>query len=226
MGVINGLAQTDPERATALISELPKGKPRSDALRSTVLAVMEGGLDSAIQWSDGIADDNVNAEAVKLILRNVATHDPERAAELMPEMGGSARGAADRIALALAKSDVDRAMAWTRELEGEGRNNAARGIVMALSKEDPHRAVEYLESMRGTTDLSVSATAFAWGASLVEPALASEWIREVSNPAEQHRMYHHILSRWKHDDSESASQWIAANAEVIPPDVLADLTAE
>ncbi len=220
VGVINGLAQVDPQRAAELIVEIPEGEGRVDALRGVVITAMEDGLDSALAWSDGIADPNTQTEAMKLILRNVAARDPVRAAEMMAEMGDApaAVEVADRLAYSFAKLDTDSAIEWTRALAGEQQSNAARGIMIALARDEPHRASEYLESMKGSTELNFAITTFIWGAANVEPALAVGWIENVSSPQTQHKMYRHILSRWLRNDREAANQWIETNT--LPPGVI------
>lgn len=216
VGVIKGLASENLNRATDLLQSLPRSRERGDALSSIIPYLLAEGVDTALTWSNGIADDALRSGAISTIAQNVAEEDPARAAELLlsaPDEETRVR-AIDDIAQEWAGKDLDAAIAFTEGLDPALRAEAAEGVVGQIAEDDPVRASQWMESLAATdTNLDPAIRSFVWRAMGQEPELAANWIGQMSSPRDSERTYHHVLGRWMGSDPEAAKAWMS-NAEL------------
>ena len=170
------------------------------------------GIDTALTWSNGIADETLRSGAITTIASQVAEDDPARAAELLmtaPDEEARVR-AIDDIAEEWAGKDLDAAIAFTEGLDPAMRAEAAEGVIGEIAGNDPIRASEWMKSLAANdTNLDPAIRSFVWRAMGKEPELAADWIGQMSSQRDSERTYHHVLGRWVGSDPEAAKAWMS-----------------
>ena len=216
VGIIRGIAPSDLSRASDLLQELPYSRERGDALQSILPYAMENGSDLALTWAAGIADAQLKSGAISYIMGDLAGSEPLRAAELLNTLDdrAAATRAADDVAGAFARVDLEEAKAWSVGLDDDLRGEAVEGVIGYYASQDPLAASEWLGSLSGTTNLDSAIRQFAWRSMGVEPELAAEWIGQIQSPERRNEMYNSILPRWLRSDRSSAEQWIQGTPEL------------
>ncbi len=196
VGVIRGVAGRDLARATDLLEELPYSRERGEALRSVLPFVTRDGIDTALQWSNRIADERLRSGAVSFILSDLSDSQPGEAARLLVDLDDQAVAArvADQVAGSLARSDLELALNWAGGLQGDLRAEAAEGIISHYASRDPQAAGAWLDSLAGSTNLDPAIRSFAWATHRSEPALAAEWIGQVRDDGARAELYRNILT--------------------------------
>jgi len=172
--------------------------------------VLEDGFDSALQWSDAIADERLRSGAVAYLLRDLSRTDPEGAAQALLAVSDAAgaQRAVEDVADALAGSDLNEAVRWTESLSPDLRGPAAEGVIMDLAREDPQRASQWLDSLSSSLEVDGAIQRFVWTARQSEPQLAADWVGRLTEPSEQTRMYRAVLGSWLKEDNAAATTWI------------------
>ncbi len=216
VGIIRGIAPSDLSRASDLLQELPYSRERGDALQSILPYVMENGSDLALTWAAGIADAQLKSGAISYIMGDLAGSEPLRAAELLNTLDdrAAATRAADDVAGAFARVDLEEAKTWSIGLDDDLRGEAVEGVIGYYASQDPLAASEWLGSLSGTTNLDSAIRQFAWRSMGAEPELAAEWIGQIQSPERRNEMYNSILPRWLRSDRSSAEQWIQETPEL------------
>jgi hypothetical protein len=216
VGIIRGIAPSDLSRASDLLQELPYSRERGDALQSILPYVMENGSDLALTWAAGIADAQLKSGAISYIMGDLAGSEPLRAAELLNTLDdrAAATRAADDVAGAFARVDLEEAKAWSVGLDDDLRGEAVEGVIGYYASQNPLAASEWLGSLSGTTNLDSAIRQFAWRSMGAEPELAAEWIGQIQSPERRNEMYNSVLPRWLRSDRSSAEQWIQETPEL------------
>ena len=212
VGVIKGMAADNLNRATDLLQSLPRSRERGDALNSMIPYLLTEGIETALTWSNGIADEALRSGAITTIASQLAEDDPARAAELVmtaPEEEARVR-AIDDIVEAWASQDLESAIAFTESLDPAMRAEAAEGVVGEIAEDDPVRASDWMASLAANgTNLDPAIRSFVWNAMGKEPELAADWIGQMSSPRDVERTYHHVLGRWMGRDPDAAKAWMS-----------------
>jgi hypothetical protein len=212
VGVIQGLARDDMNRATSLLQTLPRSRERGDALNSLVPLLLADGVDSAVTWSNAISDETLRSGALTYIARDLSSSDPSKAAELVLNVSDQEAKirAIDDIAESWAEQDLDAAIAFTEGLEPELQAEAAEGVVGELASKDPQEASRWMETLAANgTNLDPAIRSFVWNSFSKEPELAADWVGQMSSQRDSERTYHHILGRWMGNDPEAARAWMS-----------------
>lgn len=212
VGVIRGLAREDLNRATDLMQGLPRSRERGEALESLLPILLAQGVDQALTWSQGITDEGLRGASLANIARHLAEEDPVKGAELimsLPDQDSKFR-ALDDITQSWAKQDLAAAMAFAEGLEPSLRGEGAEGIVAQLASTDPLQASQWLQSVAGEgVNLDAAIGRFIWEANSTQPALAANWIGQMTDQREAERNYHRFLGRWIDNDAAAARAWMA-----------------
>ncbi|MDA0767647.1 MAG: hypothetical protein O3A92_12590 [Verrucomicrobia bacterium] len=212
VGVIRGLAREDLNRATDLMQGLPRSRERGEALESLLPILLAQGVDQALTWSQGITDEGLRGASQANIARHLAEADPVKGAELimsLPDQDSKFR-ALDDITQSWAKQDLSAAMAFAEGLEPSLRGEGAEGIVAQLASTDPLQASQWLQSVAGEgVNLDAAIGRFIWEANSTQPALAANWIGQMTDQRDAERNYHRFLGRWIETDAAAARAWMA-----------------
>ena len=217
--VIRGIAAFDLTHASDLARAMPSSRERGYAMEAITQALFVQGMDAAMAYPSTIEDPGLKAGFVDMISRKLAAKDPEQAATwlaALPDSGSQARGAR-RVAEALAQKDVAQAAAWVRQLSPEAQAEAARGVIIPMSNNDIAGTAEWVSTLSDIPNYDRAVEEFVWSCDQRAPEQSAAWIQGMSDPDQQRRLYHRMLSDWGRRDSNAMKQWVASND--VPPEI-------
>jgi hypothetical protein len=229
MGVLSGIATTDPVRAVdLLVAELANAAPARpnpvsslDALMATTtsssaLSVLLN-ISSAVTASGGdfgpIAD------------RLLAANNPQIASAFSSTIGTWARQDADAamswtlrnadrledtafrsIAMSMALTDVDGAVAMLDRLPADARAGWVEGLVTPLARNDPQRLMSLLEGIRGQPGYEDVYSRAARSIATTDPAVAATLLRNMptSSTASNSAAMNLVVGRLARSDPAAA----------------------
>ncbi|MEM7387278.1 MAG: hypothetical protein AAF514_20260, partial [Verrucomicrobiota bacterium] len=194
--VTRQLAATDPQKALSLLSELPLGPHRREALGGIAARWANSDTEGALAWMDSLPPMDKEA-ALKASLWGLGNHSPERAARMLeaappsPQLVEAYTGLTEQWA----RMDPHAARSWIHGLErGPARSRAVNGFLRALKLEDPAQAaalvVEESVTFKDFSEIG---------------HIASNWIRKDEGAALD------WLGQWETDDrtrDETVSQMV------------------
>ncbi len=142
-------------------------------MSSILPTVLGQGPDQALAWSNGIEDERLRSGALTYILEGVSKREPQEAAEMLVRLDDSeaALRAADDVAGAMARTDLDQAIVWSEGLEPGLRAEAVEGVISLYASRDAEAASRWMESLSTDTDLDPAIRRFAWHSQASTPSL-------------------------------------------------------
>lgn len=224
VGVIKGLAGTDPMRAGALIddiSESPRSRERQHALESVLPYVMEQGNGFARMWVEGLEDGGLQSNGAEWMARRMANEDPRAAAAWIDSLGTkeARREASEQVASRFAREDLAGAQSWVKSLPEDTRTEAAEGVVSVMAQDDPRAAVAWLENLGDNPDYDGAWVDLVERGFRKEPAVALVGALRLSDESWRERYTGNYLARWMKTDKAAATQWVTDYTEYLPPKV-------
>jgi hypothetical protein len=212
VGVIKGLATSDPDRATSLLASLPFSRERGQALDAVLPTILAQGTMAARDWVNALRDEQLRNGAMARVAERLAASDPKGTADwLASNPGEAANRSMDDVISTWMKSDQSTAIAYFQNLPaGDVRTNALRGVVNSIALEDPRRAADFLDQHSPDVNDRV-VQQFVWHAFREEPSIAAEYIGRITDQGERERMYRRTLDFWLDQDQAAATTWIQAN---------------
>ena len=147
MQALKGLAASDPYRAMSLLQASPRDDRNDQIVGYLAQRVAVEDPDSAIRWSDGIADNNARLQTRSMIVQNWIATEPARAMQWLNAMpaGDDRDSIAAMAAPALGTTDRQAAM---RLLESIGdpamRSQALANYALQTYMNDPATAERLL----------------------------------------------------------------------------------
>ena len=219
VGVIQGLASSDPERARTLAAELPRSKEQWRAIESTMPYVMDQGSDFSREWLEGLEDGRLLSQSAEWMARRMARENPEDAATWIASLSTkeARREASEEVALRYAREDLGAAQSWVSSLPQDTRTEAAEGVVSVMAKEDPRGAVAWLEQLGDDPDYDGAWADLVDSGYRAEPDVALASALRISDERWRDKYTNNYLSRWMKDDKAAATQFVNDYAEYLPP---------
>ena len=213
IGVIQGLAASDPARASQLLASMNLSEERGEALGILLPTILAQGPDAAKAWAAAITDESLKEGAISRIAESLAAKDPAgTAAWLMQNPGEAADRSMDNVISAWMEKNQDEAVAYYKGLPaGEARTNALRGVANSMAMNDPRAAADFLDANAGDANDRVYEQ-FVWHSFGEAPEIAVNYIGKLSSEDQQSRMYGRMLDGWLRRDYNAASQWISQNS--------------
>ncbi|MEK7949683.1 hypothetical protein [Luteolibacter soli] len=213
IGVIQGLAASDPARASQLLAGMTMSEERGEALSVLLPTILAQGSDAAKAWADGMADESLKQGAMSRIAETLAAKDPAgMAAWLMQNPGEAADRSMDNVISAWMEKDKDAAVAYYKGLPaGDVRTNALRGVANSMAMTDPRAAADFLDAHASDANDRVYEQ-FVWNSFGEAPDIAVNYISKLTNEDQQSRLYGRMLDGWLRKDYNTASQWISQNS--------------
>ncbi|NWK56096.1 hypothetical protein HW115_10785 [Verrucomicrobiaceae bacterium N1E253] len=220
VGVIRGIASTDPKRATEVMHELPFSRERGEALGSIVPYIAKQGHDQALLWLDTIKDEKLLNGATAYMASNLAKSDPKTTADWVSTLDDNEakHRAVREVAEQWEDQDLSSAIAWANTLDGNSKTQAANELIGDYARENPAEAANWLQSMNNEPGYQSTLRSYIWSTSRSHPEFSLAQVSEIPDARSQERYYERILSRWKQQDAEAASSWI--NNNPVPDTVL------
>ncbi|MDB6077300.1 MAG: hypothetical protein JWO82_1047 [Akkermansiaceae bacterium] len=225
IGVIKGIASTDPTRASQLLNEMPYSAERGEALGSLVPYMLTQGGDAAKAWAATIKDDRLRAGAIGQIADSLARQDPAAtAAWLATNRSDAANQAMDNVLSTWVEKDKTAATAYYESMPaGDARTNALRGIANTLAQQDPKAAGEYLDSHSADAN-DRTYQQFVWNSFQGSPETAVQYIAKIGDEGNRNGTYDRVLRGWLRNDFDAASSYIST--ATLPQDVKARMTKQ
>lgn len=221
-GIIRAVAATDLNRASDLLTEMPRSRERGEALDGYLSHLLRSGPDAARDWASAQSDQALRDGSMVRLAGRLAEIDPAGTAKwLLANPGEALNGEMDNVAGTWANSDQAGALAFFKSLpKGEARSDAFRGIISSVASSDPKTAARLIDSNMAESD-SGTINSFVWRSFGKEPELALNYVSRLTDANEQERTYSRTLKYWLDRDPSKAQAWIASNN--LPPKVVADL---
>jgi hypothetical protein len=217
-GIIRGIAATDPQRATQLLTSMPKSVERGEALDAMMPHLLAQGNEATRAWIEAITDDSLRNGAMMRAAERMAGTDPAgTVAWLLANPGEAAQLRMDDVYSTWMRKDEQGAMSSLGTLPaGEIRSNALRGIVSNVAMNDPTRAVSIMDSYPSDVNDGVVRN-FIWHSFGNDPALAATQIARIQDADYRDRMYLRAVGRWIERDPAAAGAWMRGNT--LPPSI-------
>lgn len=222
VGIIRGLAETNPARATELLQGLPFSRERADGLAAMMPHLLKMGGESAKQWISALSDERLRDGATARFAEEMAKSDPAGTASwLLANLGDASTRSVDEVFGEWARTDKDAALAAFGKLpEGDARSRALRGLVTVEARENPQAAAALMDSHPADVDDRM-VLHFVWNSFNKEPAVAMNQVAKIEDEGRRNRMYERALDSWLDDDQAAAQRWI--NSANLPDSVLRSL---
>lgn len=222
VGLITGIASTDPELARQTLEGLESGRTRSTAMTSILPYVMQNGFEYASDWIASIADEDLQRGTARRAARDLTRQDPEQAGTWVSEMASvpARRDASEEVSDEWARRDLESARRWAENLPEDTRTEAAEGIARQMARQDPERTADWLNSLGDNPDLDGARRIFLSESTDRNPQVALENVYTLSKESDQARMYGHILSRWSRNNQDDARLWVLDNSATLPDNVV------
>jgi hypothetical protein len=214
-GIIRGIAASDPERATSLLSGMPYGEERGRALEGMMQHVLKQGPEAARGWVASLTDERLKNGAIMNMSESMASVDPKGTAEwLLNNPGEASNRRMDDVYETWAQKDLGAAVVSYNTMQGgEQRANALRGVMGTLAGSSPRVALELID--RNPTDVNDGVLRnFAFGAMNQDPEMAVSVVGRITDERERNQTYERTLTNWALKDPVKATSWMNANNTV------------
>jgi len=211
-GIIRGIAESDPTRATELLTSMPRSVERGEALDGMMTHILRQGADAARSWISSLTDDSLRNGAIQRMATSMAIQDPAGTVDfLISNPGEGADRRMDDVYNRWASQDKAAALASFSTLpQGDIRSNALRGIVSNLASQNPQEAVALMDRYPAdVTDRLVHN--LIWMSFDSDPSIAASQISRISDQESRDRMYRRALGAWIENDPAAAQGWIQSN---------------
>ena len=211
--VIRGVAAHDIGRASQLTESMPQSRERGEAMEAIARALLVQGPEAAMAYPQSVQDPHLRAGYVAMIADRLADRDADKAATWLASMNDpeAQRRAAREVSESLARQDVSRAADWVRKLDPAAQAEAARGVINPMSASDITGTAKWVSTLAGIPDYDRVVEEFVWSCDHRAPEQSAAWIRGISDPAQQTRLYHRMLGEWARRDANAVRNWVANN---------------
>lgn len=218
-GIIRGLAQTDPMRATELLAALPRSGERGKGLDFILPHLLQQGTEATRNWISGLSDESLKNGAMLRVAGQFAATDPAGTASwLLANPGEASQRRIDDVYSTWAAKDSQAALSSFAALPaGEARSDALRGLIGGVASADPKQALSLLDRYPNDVDDRIVRT-FIQSTFGNDPATAASQIARVGDEREREQMYRRTLGAWMERDSAAANAWIRSNP--VPESVI------
>jgi hypothetical protein len=220
--IIKGIVATDPDRATALLQELPFGMVRSGALDVMTPHLMKIGEEAAKKWISELGDQRLRSGAIARLAVALAEKDPAGSATwLLENINERTVQCVDAVYSQWAATDPAAAVNHFENIQDEEvRSRALTGIVLQDARKNPQATADLMN--RFPNDLTESTVQnFIYSTYLVTPNLAVDQIGKLQSEVARNHMYRRTLSSWLQRDEVAARNWI--NSANLPAAVVENL---
>lgn len=211
-GVIRGIAETDMGRASELLSGMPYGEARGEALEGMLQHVMKNGPQAARDWVMAFSDERLRNGMMLRMSEPLANVDPAGTAEwLVKNPGEAANRRLDDVYERWAGKDLDAALASVNSLpSGDQRSNALSGVVSTEAAKDPKAALALMDRYQGDVNDGVVRD-FVRNSFGKDPELAAGAISRIADERQRNETYQRTLWRWLETDMAQAQAFVQSN---------------
>ncbi len=212
-GIIRGLAQSDPARATELLASMPRSEERGRGLDFILPHLLEQGADATRAWIATLTDDALKNGAMERVADKLAATDPAGTASwLLANPGQALDRRMDDVYGVWASKDQQAALSSFSALPaGDARSNALRGVVSSIATESPKAAISLMDRYPNDVNDRV-VQSVVWHSFGSDPATAITAIARIGDDRQREQMYKRTLETWKERDPDAANAWLLKNS--------------
>jgi hypothetical protein len=211
-GVIRGIAESNPERATELLKGMPFGEQRAEALTGMMQHILKQGPEASRLWITALDDDRLREGAMMRMAEPLAEIDPKGTAEWLvknPSEASSRR--LDDVYETWAGKDLDSAIASISTLPaGDQRSNALGGVISHEASNNPSNALALMDRYPGDVNDGVVRD-FVRNAAGKDPEIAANTVSRMKDEGQRTTTYQRLLWRWLESDMTKAQAFVQAN---------------
>ncbi len=213
VGIIRGLASSNPTLATQILQELPYSEERGEALRTIAPHIASLGIDGALQWLTGLEDPKLMGGASAYLANQFSKQDPAMGADWASRIkDDTARERAlNEVVDNWTDQDPSAAKAWIATLPYEDQLKAGPEFVGSYARQDANAAADWLDSNANASNYQDLLREFAEGATRSDPVLALNYGNELDDESSRSRTVGRALWTLYKQDKTEATNWIENN---------------
>lgn len=213
VGIIRGLAGSNPTLATQILQELPFSGERAEALRSMAPHIASLGLNGAQQWLNGIEDPKLISGASAYLASQFSKQDPAMGADWVSRIKDETarEKALSKVVDNWTDQDPSAAKAWIATLPREDQLKAGPEFISSYAKQDANAAADWLDSNANASNYQELLREFAEGATRSDPVLALNYGNELDDESSRSRTVGRALWTLYKQDKAGAQNWIQNN---------------
>ena len=211
-GIIRGLADSDPTRAIALLTGMPRSVERGVGLDFFLPHLLQQGPDATRAWIATLTDDSLRNGAMMRATGPLATTDPAGTVSwLLANPGEASQRRIDDVYSTWASQDSQAAMnSFSSLAPGNDRSNALRGMISNIAGVDPSAGISLMDRFPNDVNDRV-VQSFVWQSFGKAPAIALTAISRIGDEGRRGQMYRRTFNAWKENDASSAANWLVKN---------------
>ncbi len=223
MGLVNGLASSDPDAASAYIlkniaSTATGEDPRAGWMNGRLYEMVadeqvKKGIDSAMAWANGLPDGDFKNSALSRVAEQYAREDITKAtawAEGIAGQEGSAE-AVRKVAERLGNENPQEAIDWLVKLPDGSQDRAIGESFRRWTEKDSVAASQYLATMPASTSKDNAVAGFARQLDREDPASAMVWANTIADTELQASTVRSVAESWVRSDKDAAVSYMQSS---------------
>lgn len=223
-GVIGAWGDNDPQEAAHFAASIGSYYERHRVLDVAARRWAMKDTTEALKWAGDLPVQE-RQRATRSVLREVAEHDPERAAGLYNELsatndrpGQEYRRIAEEIAHVWSSNNPQDAAEWAVNLpeSSDIQRSAVRSVAERWLRMDPEGAGEWILQLPQGRSRDAAAERVAERTIHSDPATAFQWANSIQDEGHSTGTMHHVLSRWNSTDSSAARAAFEGASDLTP----------
>ena len=213
VGIIGGLADSNPTLATQVLQELPFSKERGEALGSLIPHIAQLGVEGANSWLSGIEDPKLVGGASAYLADHFSKQDPVMGAQWASSIADdeARQRAISEVVDNWADKDPAAAQTWIETLSPQDQLTAGPEFVSSYASQDANAAADWLDSQSNSENYQDLLREFTNGATRSDPVLALNYGNELDDDSSRSRTVGRALWTLYKQDKDSARNWIDNN---------------
>lgn len=211
VGVVNGVAKTDLNRATEITQSLPYGRIRGRAVDVLIEAYFKEGVDTTMNWASNLKEGVLKNGIVSRVAARVARDDPFAAAEWAVTLveGGERNNAVTSIASTWSRSQPREAANYLVQISDEDLRSKALGkVVERWARSDRAAAGAWLTENKDQPGMDEAIQQYAERLRFKDPVSAMTWAASIKNEASRHTLMERVAEEWMERDPEAARDFL------------------
>lgn len=206
VGIIKGLAASDPVHATRLLNEMSAGQWRDDALTGILPSILSQGDQATRAWIAGLEDKDLRDNAIRKTAGHLAKTSPQAAADWLT--ANPCKGAVTEMAAILntwmSKDPAAATACYESQPAGKVRSSLLLDMVFQTSIKNQQAAAALLDAHpEDATD-----SAYMQTINSPDPKLAFRYLPLIRDPEAQEESYEIAVENWLHDDPAAAKAFL------------------
>jgi hypothetical protein len=223
MGLVNGLASSDPDAASAYIlkniaTNAEGADPRAGWMNGRLYETVadeqiKKGIDSAMAWANGLPDGDFKNSALSRIADQYAREDITKAAAWAEGIAGQegSANAIRQVAERMGRENPQDAIEWLTKLPAGSQDGAIGDTFRRWTEQDSVAASQYLATMPASTSKDNAVAGFARQLDREDPASAMVWANTIADSELQASTVKAVAESWVRSDKDGATAYMQSS---------------